>query len=81
MARADAERDITSAQLAAQSGIRELLDAQESKILTRAVVAYRSGKLSPEKALVMIGVISEMRSLDAETDRTIERGRKAATSL
>lgn len=79
--RRDAEADISAAQRASQSGIRELLNLQESKILNRMVTAYRSGKLTPEGALVLVGVISEMRSLDGNTERTIERGRQAATSL
>lgn len=81
MVKVSSEDAIHAAQNAAQSGIRELLTQQESKILTRMILAYRSGKLTPENALVGVGVISEIRLLDSTTERTIERGRRAATSL
>ncbi len=72
------EQALSAAQRAAQSGIRELLTVHEAKVVTRLVRTYREGKLSPEDAKVGIAVISELRSLGGDVDRTIERGRRAA---
>lgn len=75
------EQAISDAQRAAQSGIRELLAEQESNILNRLISQFRTGDLSPEDAKIGIGVISEIRSLDAKTVRTINRGQSAAREL
>lgn len=71
------ERALSEAQLAAQSGIRELLAGHEAKVVTRLVSAYRGGKLTPEDAKVGVAVISELRLLGGDIERKIERGRRA----
>lgn len=77
----DVERDITDAQRASQSGIRELLARHEAKVITRMIAAYRSHKLTPEDALVGLGIVSELRILGGDVERDISRGRDAAASL
>lgn len=79
--RRDVERAIDDAQRASQSGIRELLARQEVRVLMRLVSAYRAGSLTPQDAMVGIGVISELRSLEGDVKRTIKRGTDAAADL
>ena len=81
MPRPDVEQAISSAQRAAQSGIRELLDRHESKVLVRMIAKYRSGELTPEDAKVGVAVISELRALGSDVKRDIEAGQRAAASL
>jgi hypothetical protein len=81
MALRDPEREISDAQRAAQSGIQELLARHEAKVLARLVGTYRTGKLTPDEAKVGVAVISELRTLAGDVDRTIERGRIAGEQL
>ena len=79
---AGAERALSAAQLAAQSGVRELLALHESKVLNKMIAEYRSAKgITPENAKVGLGIIAELRSLAGSVDRTIERGREAGAYL
>lgn len=71
------EEDIRSSQMAAQSGIRELLARHEAKVLKRAISEYRGGEMSGEAAKIAIAVIAELRLLGGDVERTIERGRTA----
>lgn len=76
------ERDIALGQRAAQSGIRELLDSHESKVLNRMVAQYRSKEgLSPADALLGVGIISELRSLTGAVNRAVEAGAVAGRKL
>ena len=77
----DFEQELSAAQLAAQSGIRELLARHEAKVITRLVSTHRAGGLSPDDAKVGIAIIAELRTLAGDMDRTIERGRVAAEEL
>lgn len=78
MSAADLENVIAEAQMASQSGIRELLARHEAKVIARLVSAYRSKDgLTPEDAKVGVAVISELRLLGGDVERTIERGRRA----
>jgi hypothetical protein len=77
----DFEAELSAAQLAAQSGIRELLARHEAKVITRLVSAHRSAALTPDDAKVGIAIISELRTLAGDMDRTIERGRVAGEEL
>jgi len=77
----DFEAELSAAQLAAQSGIKELLAQHEAKVITRLVAAHRSANLTPDDAKVGIAIISELRTLAGNMDRTIERGRVAAEEL
>lgn len=77
----DLEADISAAQRASQSGIAELLSIQEAKVITRMVLEYRSGKLTPEQAKVGVAVISEFRTLVSDADRAMIRGADATTQM
>lgn len=77
----DIDAEISAAQRAAQSGVRELLTRHEVKVITRMVTAYRSGTLTPLDAKIGVAVISELRILGGDVERDIERGRDAARHL
>jgi molybdopterin synthase catalytic subunit len=77
----DFEQELSAAQLAAQSGIRELLARHEAKVVSRLVTTHRSGALTPDEAKVGIAIIAELRTLAGDMDRTIERGRQAGEEL
>jgi hypothetical protein len=77
----DFEGELSAAQLAAQSGIKELLARHEAKVVSRLVSAHRSANLTPDDAKVGIAIIAELRTLAGDMDRTIERGRQAGEEL
>ena len=77
----DFEVELSAAQLAAQSGIKELLARHEAKVVNRLVSAHRAADLTPDDAKVGIAIIAELRTLAGDMDRTIERGRHAAEEL
>lgn len=77
-----AERALSTAQLGAQSGIRELLALHEAKVMSRMIAKYRSAKgLSPEDAKLGVGIIAELRSLAGDVERGIERGADTGFNL
>lgn len=76
------EAQMDAGRVAAQSGLGKLLAVHESKVLNRMVSEYRSVKgLSPESALLGIGIIAELRSLAGSVDRAVERGADAGRQI
>lgn len=63
------EERIARVQANAKLSLTRRLEEREHSIITRMVVAYRSGRLESEQIVGMVGAISELRAIAEEAER------------
>ena len=81
MAQLSPAEAIERAQGVSQSGVVELIRAQQAKIINRLVGAYHGGTLTDRDAAIGIATIAGHRTLLSDMDRTVRQGVAAASQL
>lgn len=72
---------IDRAQSVAQSGVIELIRAQEAKVINKLVGEYHGKSLTDRDAAIGIATIANLRRLISEMDREVRQGVAAAAQL